>query len=144
MSPRVGTINRILFVQWNSQPDAADVRLVVDAMHEARRAAGPPLIMIGTVVRGATMPTWDGRGEIIRRTPTVERLCETIYGVLVGDDVGTVLLRGCVALASAMMRHPVILVASVQVAVERACARLRIDPAAVLAEAIARGLVDEG
>ena len=142
MPPRVDRVGRICFVNWVSGPTADDMRFVTDAILDARRAAGLPLMLIAIFPPGGRLPGYDATTEAARLMPVVDRLCDSQWVVLLGDDLKSALVRGMVEIGFAAMRKPGTIVGSIEEAVDGACMQLKLDPAAVLAEARARGVMD--
>src|SRR5690242_18471099 len=111
--PRVGTIDRLFFVHWNRAVTRADQRFVIEAMVEARRLVGAPLILIGILPPDWKLPDLEVRLEAIRLIPRVERLCQSQYAALLGDGIKNAILRGGLVVLAALMRNPVRIVGSV-------------------------------
>ena len=142
MRPRVDRVGRICFVNWVSVPTADDMRLVTDAIIEARRAAGLPLMLIAIFPAGGKLPDFEATNAAVRLMPIVDRLCASQCVVLLGDSLTSALIRGGVEIGFAAMRNPGTIVGSIDEAVGSACLQLGIDPVAVLAEARARGAME--
>lgn len=137
----VGVVDRICFLRWSPRPTGAEVRGVADAIARMRREVGRPLILVAVIPSDAGLPDREGREELVRLAPLVERTCEIQYAVLEGDSFVSALVRGIVVAVIAAMRVPVVIVGSVEEALGPACARLALDVPDVLARAREGGLL---
>ncbi len=142
MSLRTGGVGRIFFTRWSLRATGHDAREAIAAMMTARRQVGQPLILVAILPPGMALPDHDARTAIVEFLPIFEHVCELQYAVLLGDSVGSALLRGAVALVSAILRQPVVVEQSVEKAVRRACVLAGMDATEVLDEARARGLIE--
>lgn len=118
------------------------MRFVTDAIIDARRAAGLPLMLIAIFPPGGRLPDFEAAKEAARLMPIVDRLCESQWVVLLGDGFTNALIRGGVEIGFAAMRRPGTIVGSIEEAVRSACLQLQIDPVTLLAEARERGVMD--
>jgi hypothetical protein len=138
---QVGTIDRICFVRWSGRPTGDEARRVAEGIIGARRRVGHPLVLVAMIPPSAKLPDADARQELQKQTPIIDRMCESQYVVLEGDTIANALVRGAVTAVTILLRAPVIVLPTVQAALDHACARLGLEPATVLAEARARRLV---
>ena len=80
---------------------------VADAIARLRREVGHPLILVAVIPSGAGLPDREGREELVRLAPLVERTCEIQYAVLEGESFVNALVRGIVAAVMAQRRGEV-------------------------------------
>lgn len=137
-----GRIGRLFIVRWRARLTAPAMRRVFEEMLEARRELGVTLVNISIIPDGVDGPSAEDRAETGTRMHVIDYLCEAIYTVLEGDSTSHKVFRGLMSVYAMLLRPHIDACSTVEEAFAKVGARLNLDPAALLAEARAQGLLE--
>jgi len=133
---------KIMLQRWHAAPVSGDLHEILDAFAIARKEVGGDLVVIEVISAGASPPDAEAiRGAIqgIRRL----RYLRSLHLVVIeGDSVKRALVRGVFSTIAFALGEAATMCPTVEEAVARACEVTGQDPAALVHEIGAAGLLE--
>lgn len=133
---------RIMLERWHAAPVSGDLHEILDAFAVARKQAGGDLVVIEVISTGVTPPPAEAIREAIRGIRRLRYLRSMHLVVIEGDSVKRALIRGIFSTIAFALGETATMCPTVEEAVARACEVTGQDPAALLRELGAAGLLE--
>lgn len=143
MAIHTTTIERIVFIRWNTNPQLPDVAVFDEAMSQARKELGKPIFHVSIMPEGVQLPPLAVQQALIKRVMRMRATCQSMHAVLEGRGLAARIGRRFMSgLAKTMgMGGQAYVHATVEEAIKEICAKQSLDPANVSGALSSSGLL---
>jgi hypothetical protein len=93
---RSGLIGNVFIVRWLSVPASGENRAVLQALREATRQLGAPVVFVNMIPEGVDLPSAEARADMQAITPQLLECTGAIQLVIGGEGVMRTMLRSLV------------------------------------------------